>query len=70
MGAYMNARYTVVCDNLKCDSKIVDMAAWGCRDAIDQAVAKGWVKDGRKVYCSACANLRDRAAAKKGEAAR
>lgn len=63
MGAYMIQMYNVVCDNFECQSKMLNLSAFGCRDAVDQVAAKGWIKVGRRIYCC-------KACAEKAEAAR
>jgi hypothetical protein len=57
MGAYMVVRYAVACDgeNFSCKARLPEVMAISCRDAVDQAVQKGWVKEGRKVFCPSCA---------------
>ena len=64
MGAYIIVKYAVSCDGEGCHKQTVDMLAFGCRDAVDQAIQKyKWIKVGRKVYCStACASKKYEAA--------
>lgn len=61
MGAYMIVKHAVSCDGEGCDKRTEDLIAFGCRDAVDQAIQKyKWIKIGRKMYCSqACAAKKD-----------